>query len=258
MRGLGRTGVRCSGRKTERMALTFEEQEHAILDRMLLNVAQKRALLGPSEMELATFAASKGVAYDGELMVMGRAPNRWVSGCQADWVVDAARKKIVDDTIDVGRSEDSMLCVTEPCKSAFWRVIRAVVRDLAIADVEDPKWPSCLVWTNLYKLSPEKGGNPSARLRRMQSAECLQLLELEIAEWKPKRVLILAGRNWAKCLLDRLNVTETACTSGKFVDFVGDLVLDEGKRGVRIVVAKHPQTKPEAPLVQEVVAAFRS
>jgi len=249
------------------MVLTFDDQEHAVLDRMLLNVAQKRALLGPSEMELASFAANKGMAYDGELMVVGRAVNGWFSSCQADWVVDAARKRIVDDTIDVGRSEDSMLWVAEPCgtrgsqynpkTSAFWRVVRAVVRELAIADVEDRNWPSCLVWTNLYKLSPEKGGNPSARLRRMQSAECLQLLELEIAEWKPKRVLMLTGRNWAKCLLDRLNVTETAYTSGKFVDFVGDLVSDEGKRSARIVVAKHPRSKPEAPLVQEVVAAFR-
>ncbi len=253
------------------MIPTFDDHERTILDRMLLNLAQQRASLRAPKMKLATFAARKGMAYHGELMVMGRAGNGGWSGCTADEVVDpAARKKVVDKTIVFGRCHDKcpMLWVTKQWgtrssekystkRSAFWRVIRAVVRELAIADVEDRSWPSSLIWTNLYKLAPWEGGNPSASLRRMQSAECLQLLELEIAEWKPKRLLMLTGLDWGKCLLDRLNVVKTACTGGNLVDLVGNAVLDDcGRHSVRIVVAKHPQGKPEEPFVQEVVAAF--
>jgi len=253
------------------MTSTFDDREREMLDRMLLNVAQQKASLRAPETNLVTFAAFKGLAYHGELMVMGRAVNGGWSGCRVDEVGDpVARKEVVDETIGVGRLRDKcpMLWVTEKWgtqspgyntkKSAFWRVIRAVVSELAIADVEDRRWPSSLVWTNLYKLAPEAGGNPSASLCRMQTAECVKLLELEIAEWKPKRILMLTGLDWGRCLIDKLRAVEAAGAGGDFVDFVGDAVLeDRDRHSVRIVVAKHPQGKPETPLVHEVAAAFR-
>lgn len=46
-------------------------------------------------------------------------------------------------------------------RSAFWRAVRGVVEGLGISDVEHDTWSSHLVWSNLYKLSPADGGNPS-------------------------------------------------------------------------------------------------
>ncbi|MCE5307082.1 MAG: hypothetical protein LLG20_05530 [Acidobacteriales bacterium] len=69
---------------------------------------------------------------------------------------------------------------------------------------------------------------------------------------------MLTGLDWAEGLLERLHAIETASVGGRFVDRIADLALDDSRRDVvRCVVAKHPQGKPEEPMVEEVVAAFR-
>jgi hypothetical protein len=202
-------------------------------------------------------------------MVVGRAVNGSWSECTADEADPEMRREAIDDAIKRGQrlSRCPMLWVTgqrddpeckskyNPKRSAFWRVICAVVRDLAIADVGDPRWPSSLVWTNLYKLAPASGGNAHAALRQMQSAECLDLLKLEIAEWKPRRILMLTGIGWGERLLDRLQAVRIASGSRDFVDFVGSVRLGDD-RSTEIVVAKHPQCKPQGRFVEDVVAAF--
>ncbi len=59
-------------------------------------------------------------------------------------------------------------------KSAFWRVIRGIVLSFNIAEQNDC-WSSYLVWSNLYKIAPETGGNPGERLCSVQLGGCRTL-----------------------------------------------------------------------------------
>lgn len=247
----------------------FEDQERTLLSRMLLNAFQQKEMLPKIEMELATFAAMKGELFQRELMVVGRAVNGWKTECKLEQLqTPDGRAQVVEETLRVSNavnrcpllwvSDDSDNCDSyNTRKSAFWRVVRCVVRDLGIADIVDQSWPSHLIWTNLYKLAPAVGRNPSTTLVGIQFQDCLELLEAEVTEWKPKRILLLTGIDWAEGFLSRLRAIETSVVKGSFVEFVGDLDLTHDGQRTRVVVAKHPERKPQAAFVREVSTAFQ-
>lgn len=140
-------------------------------------------------------------------------------------------------------------------KSAFWRVIRRVVDELGIADVESSEWPSHLIWSNLYKFAPAKGRNPSSGLCSIQFNECKSLIEQEINTFSPKRILFLTGMNWAEPFIEKLIMSVTTITGHRYVEGVGKLISASKTNG-RLVVAAHPQGKKEDIWVEEVVSAF--
>ncbi len=102
-----------------------------------------------------------------------------------------------------------------PARSAFWRVIRAVAADL---EIDGPKWSSRLAWSNLYKVSPAHGGNPSGRLCRAQRAACIELLWGEIETLAPRRILVLTGWNWFGEMADGLGFAADTTSVGQLVD----------------------------------------
>ncbi len=141
-------------------------------------------------------------------------------------------------------------------KSAFWRVIRKVVDELKIADVERPEWPSYLVWSNLYKFAPADGGNPSSTLCTIQLDECKSLLQKEIQTYRPKRIIFLTGIDWAEPFITALEVETATIPEQQYVEAVGKLDAPQGLQSC-IVVAAHPQSKKENWWVGEVVDAFK-
>jgi hypothetical protein len=136
-------------------------------------------------------------------------------------------------------------------KSAFWRVIRATVGRLGVADIGAPTWPSFIAWSNLYKISPGAGGNPSSALADAQLAKCIEILRTEIQAWAPRRVLFLTGQWWAKPFLDGLGFAPGSDPPLEPVEASGTIF-----NGARAVVGPHPQAKPEGPLVASIVGAF--
>jgi hypothetical protein len=250
------------------MSDRFLDMEHAKLSRILQDVAKHREL--PNELKLTTFSSMRGERYVGELMVVGRAVNGWRVHCTPAELADpTALTRVVDETLQSsGRCDDEcpMLWVTKHWgsqkeyntnKSAFWRVIREVTGALRIADIEKPSWPSYLMWSNLYRVAPASGGNPFAHLIDAQVDGCGELLDAEINEWKPKRVLFLTGGNWAERLRPLKRARRlVAEPSNKYVDAVMELDLVAPCNTVRVVIAKHPQGKREAEMVGEIVAAF--
>jgi len=253
------------------MSTDFERQERALLCRMLRNVGEQEARRLPKE--LTAFASMKGERFAGELVVVGRAPNGWrVKWTPEDLLEAAALDRIVEETLQSSRgrgdrNECPMLWVSDlwgnrgeradgekynTKKSAFWRVIRSVAGKLGV-DIDKPSWPTYLAWSNLYRVAPCSGGNPSAFLCRAQVTECIELFAAELAEWKPKRVLMLTGLGWAQEFLKG----KPAVARAKYVEGVFELGLAGGTHRARIVVSKHPERKPETPLVEEVMAAFQ-
>lgn len=226
-------------------------------------VGQQAARLPASE--ITGFLAMAGQAYDGDLMVIGRAVNGWAEGIppgHLDAFAEVTRYATLVQQSVAGNEECPMGWVTagwgategnNTKRSAFWRTIRCVVQGLGIADIEDARWSSHLVWSNLYKVSPAEGGNPSNALCEIQFPGCAELLNLELRTYRPCRVLFLTGVDWAAPFLAAAELQEIA--RFQYVKQVG--LCDAGDRhDARCVIAVHPQGKPEAAWVREVVKAF--
>lgn len=134
-------------------------------------------------------------------------------------------------------------------------MIKQVSRHFGIPEENDGKyWPSYLVWSNLYKLAPAGGGNPSNKLCDIQEEGCIRLLKHESAEFAPKRILFLTGWNWAGPFVDKVAADYSRGTD--LVEAYGYLASTNQTGAPQLVVAQHPQSKPEANWVEQVIAAF--
>jgi hypothetical protein len=228
----------------------------ASFERMLAEVASAATDL---DVPLVPFWPLRGAAYDGELLVIGRSVNGWIE----DWTAQQLREpSIRQSAVERMRSDAEpvdacrMGWVTDlwgardgynTKSSAFWRVLRRILANDTSPGLDDARWSSRLVWTNLYKVSPAAGWNPGGNLQRAQRRSAIQLLNLEIEELAPRRVLALTG-GWIGPFSDGLGLN-LAARSG--------LVEAVGMKGdCAWVVAKHPMTKPEDRFVGEVLTAF--
>jgi hypothetical protein len=225
-----------------------------IFDRTLEEVASATTDLD-LDVPLVPFWPIRGAAYDGSLLVIGRSVNGWVMPwtprqlrepsirrSAVDWMrsnaepVDGCRMGWVTDLWGAQEGYNAHT-------SAFWRVLRRII----LSGGADDHWSSQLAWTNLYKVSPAARGNPGAALQRAQRQSAIELLNLEVEQFAPRRVLALTGR-WIGPFSDGLGLN-LAPRSG--------LVEGVGKKGdCAWVVAKHPMLKPEDRFVGEVLAAF--
>lgn len=84
-------------------------------------------------------------------------------------------------------------------KSAFWRVIKRV------SELKNGKdeWYSKIAWSNLYKVSLEKG-NPTGKLINQQIEICKEILNTEIKILNPKYVIFLTS-GWENRFFRNLN-----------------------------------------------------
>jgi hypothetical protein len=235
-----------------------------LLDRVLRDVAHSET------PEITGFLAMRGREYDGHLMIVGRAVNGWSENiCPAELQDNERRGEfasVVHRSVSAVSSDHCpMSWVSDQWeaakgyntrRSAFWRVTRSVTERLAVSAGED-LWPSTLVWSNLYKIAPSDGGNPNSALRDAQFEGCVAILEKQHALFLPRRILFLTGRDWAEPFLRRMNGRESEQDphERQYVEGAGILATEAGNF-VRYVVAKHPQGKREAALVDEVVEAF--
>lgn len=261
---------------------TIEEQN--LLETILSSVGRDVSRL-PKE-EITGFLSMTGHSYNHELMVIGRAVNGWLDGvypnnlrnqiivkAHAQDAFDRATQPSPHATIN----RRPMLPITNPCpmlwvtdlwgaaragndyntaRSPFWRVIKNVVHQLNIKNINDDNWPSHLVWSNLCKVAPADGGNPGERLCEIQLKNCIALLKMEITNYLPKRVLFLTGIGWAEPFITALTALggNINARNPKFsyVEAYGSANTTCGHQ-YRLVVASHPQGNPEGPWVKEVL-----
>jgi hypothetical protein len=130
-----------------------------------------------------------------------------------------------------------------------------VLSELGLADGDSPDWASRLVWTNLYKVAPSSGGNPSNALIAAQHAACRDLLHGEIDNSDVRRILFLTGLDWSYAFLPPLQNVSFADSYGRHVALHGEMTNKSGSL-VSVVVAAHPQSKKSAKWVEEVCGAF--
>jgi len=218
-----------------------------------------------NNLRITGFLAMKGNLYDldHELMVVGRAVNGWTEGIliselNSHYLIEKYANIVFQS---VSHNRCPMSWVTDRWgndhayntkRSAFWRVVRAVVDNLHIANITEGNWPSHIVWSNLYKVAPAEGGNPSDTICKIQFRGCRSLLGLELTNYSPKRLLFLTGLDWAKPFLE--NICHLTKTGKTFSEAVGEFKHDN--QTTKVVIAGHPQGKPEDEWVQEVTEAF--
>lgn len=232
------------------------------ISKILANVGANSKQLPNSK--ITGFLPIKGNKYTGDLMVVGRAVNGWCDGIYPSDLNDPLKAQRYSDLVESSvTSGDVNVCPMQwvvdswgnidgynTKRSSFWRTIRQVVGELNINDIESNSWASKLVWSNLYKISPTDGGNPSDKLCDISFPGCVELLNMEIEVFKPSKILLLTGANWADGFLS-ISEPKEKC---KF-----DYVEKHGIRGdIKCVIASHPQGKEESLWVNEVVTAFNT
>jgi hypothetical protein len=203
------------------------------------------------EEDLVLFTASKGINYKNDLMVIGRAVNDWDNRLSKNEVngLSEIMDKIEYDLLNRSHTwvEDDWGINSEdyqPQRSAFWRVSRKLSVVLS-GNTIDPA--NSIVYSNLYKFAKKGGGNPSEKLAQAQYEECKLILEAEIDLYKPKFIVFLTGRNWAKEFLDFMNHVDLNEIKRAHVSLYGKY------KSANFVVADHPQGKDETLLVKEVL-----
>lgn len=80
-------------------------------------------------------------------------------------------------------------------RSFFWNVVYKTVSDQIGKDRAERDWADYVVWSNLYKISPENG-NPNDKDRELQFTEAKELVKMEIEELKPKYCLVITNLEW--------------------------------------------------------------
>lgn len=194
-----------------------------------------------------------GSQYSGDMMIVGRAVNDWQNYLSKGDPNSA--EKAANEVVNELMAKD-LAWVKERWgandgkyntkRSAFWRV--AVNASSLMFQAEG--WPvDRIAYSNLYKVAPDGGGNPSERLCDAQFLFALQILELEIAALRPKVVLCMTGWNWASPFFE----TFFEVQMGKNYNYVQRILR---KDGTLVIVVPHPQGKREDLMVEEVLYAI--
>lgn len=207
--------------------------------------------------QLALFWPKVGARFDGGLMVVGRAVNGWIDLWDLDKSNEVgALAQVARRSGEAAVNGDPLGWVLEQwrpatggyntAQSQFWQTTRRLVTSLEPGSEAD--WPSRIVWTNLGKLAPWRGGNPGSRLLAIQRRQGPALLQAEVDELAPSRVVVFAGRWWFEPFATALGL-DVEWRSG-LVEGVAN------ESGLRWVLAVHPMTRSPAAVADAVLAAF--
>ena len=217
---------------------------------LLFPLYKELALIKPY-LEYETFCAQWGESYQqGGIMFMGRAVN--------DWKAQGDRN--TEGMFTEGSSNQIFMCDDQvkwveteryDKKSAFWRVVKSIAQ---MFSNDEQGWFKHIVWSNLYKVSPTGGGNPSRTLRKNQFEICLEIFKVELEIFKPKFVVMLNGEDWYIRFIECLNgdkelelIKSKSWNNDKFmvkVYKIGDTYF---------IGSVHPQCKPEAEHVEVIM-----
>ena len=163
----------------------------------------------------AHFVAIRGEGFDSNtkrLMLVGRATNGWGSldSSTAEAFSESANEQFmsqsrwnwveeVNGVLYSGHDEDKSNFANRYCldRSAFWAYAKDIWAQLpgSVSDV-GPVWMKNIAWSNLYKVSPKKSGNPSNKMLSLQTSVCADILVSEIRLFNPTHILFMTGYDW--------------------------------------------------------------
>jgi len=198
-----------------------------------------------------------------KIMIVGKACNGWVeagksndiemlfkdgSGIvnrqdQMDWVKAAWPRNIHDEN---GKK------LYSTSRSAFWTFSRKFASTLLAHDLKldnDLDYFDYIAWSNLYKVSPSKGGNPNQKDCNNQAEICTKIFKTELEILKPDFIFFFTSgwefspvwkRDVFGCLEDKtLKLTEWK--DNKIISYKEKI---EDNHTAVFIHAQHPQGKP--------------
>ena len=217
---------------------------------------------------LSHFTAMAGTLYRSQetrLMVIGRATNGWK---QLDTSSAAAFSReaeaafgspgfswVSGDGGDLRSARDVLYRLS---RSPFWRVSRRLLA--ALGEDASGRWVERIAWSNLYKIAPLGGGNPSNALCRAQIGPCRAILAEEIRRFEPTHIFMPVGWNWfesdGRYDFSRL-FGGVRRSGGRYAEGSAYFALPDG-RAVQAVIACRPERRPEEEYVREIAELFRT
>lgn len=188
-----------------------------------------------------------------KMMFVGKSVNGWVT--------DSTN---VDDLFDENNSErivnrhDQLSWVNDlegpndiynTKKSAFWRVIKQI--SISIHDTNE--WYNNIAWSNLYKLSPEKG-NPNSQLQNMQRNYCTDILNEEIRVLNPDIVIFLTSF-WEDFYINSIGLDQS---KSKSISWNGYDLKHQIYKKRLFIQSMHPQGKSESGHINAILKCIKS
>lgn len=228
-----------------------------------------------SLQDLAHFVSMRGELYDTSdvrLFVIGRAPNGWwlhLPCGSAQVFAEEANRQF--DSIgfqwiaNPEESFNSLHNASGTCylsKSPFWKVAHGIWCKLYKSDKDD--FIKRIAWSNLYKIAPKDGGNPTTGMCKKQFKACYDILKEEIRTYRPTHILIISGyKHWYAwegydfsnifiCNQDLVSNNENKTI---FVEGTAKFNLD-GEL-IPVVITCRPEGRKEDPFVKEVLGFLR-
>lgn len=246
----------------------MREKEKKLFDTMLQEIGDKYH----HQKKLTGFVAVKGMQSKSDLMIVGRSVNGWSVDIQSqDFKNEIRRKKFINEIFKESNNDSKchmhwvVDCWTNrngynTKRSAFWRVIYKTMLGLNICSPNEVNWSSFVIWSNLYKISPASGYNPNDELCDLQRLFCQDILIEEFRQWQPKRIIFFTGKNWFDWFFDKCDTVtlEGKVTPNNLVQFKGGLRIGQEASPINIIVARHPQGKPEQRMTDEIFTSFKA
>ena len=145
------------------------------------------------------------------LMLIGRAVNGWGTEL-ADMATRGEKDRFLEEVCHQWECADRWNWMEEKneklyntggkqdCVGSrpFWSYAEKIWRDLT-GDNNSVRWVDYIYWTNLYKISPANGGNPTDGQCKAQGEACREILRQEIEACRPTHILCFTDDNWITC-----------------------------------------------------------
>lgn len=230
-----------------------------------------------SDNPYAHFVAIKGEAFASNtkrFMLVGRAPNGWGSldSSSAEAFSESANEQFssqsrwdwveeVNGVLYSGHDEDKTNVANRYCldRSAFWAYAKDIWEQLTRNNSDNgPVWMKNIAWSNLYKVSPKKSGNPSKRMRSLQVEVCADILVSEIRLFNPTHILFMTGFDWfspfetrfSRCIRRGKNYLRGKYKNDVYAE--GTAWFDS----IPVVVSCRPEFRDKQLFVNDIVQAF--
>lgn len=176
------------------------------------------------------------------ILFIGRAVNGWIETTNdVNTLFGETEQRIFnrDDQMEWVENEMEKGTNSKVSKSFFWKVVKGTTQK--VYNINGKGWSKKIAWSNLYKVSPHKGGNPTTRMINMQKEICKQITKKEIEVLSPQHIVLLTGLDWAQDILPDLK--ETKAQQIKTWDnnkYIVSTYLHEGRN---YIVSVHPERK---------------
>ena len=227
------------------------------------------------DKELTSAPCIVGKQYfneDIKIMIVGRAVNGWeveFDDCsyldatvnsvlkQENRLDDFAKEYILYDDVE---GDEVVQKKYYYAKSPFLRMMRQTVGRFTNSE---ENWQQRIVWSNLFKIAPRKGGNPSWKMIRDDLDLYIKLIQHEINAYQPDLVLFVTGMSFFDpypnnekypSFGDLVNEEKFQNEEMKYVYFKGAF---KDNPLVKVIVSSRPEGRPIQNIIDEIFETYQ-